>query len=183
MSLINDALQRAKQAQPGHSHPPGEQLEFRPAESGNLPASRANLILAGLIGVSLVLMFVLLGIVLLRETTQSIKAKAANPASGPATPSPANQPMAAGSGATGSIASLSTLVISNTPVAAAATIPTKPPPPKLQGILYSRTQPSAIISGTTVFAGSRFGQFRVAAIRPASVILISEHQTNVLTLE
>jgi hypothetical protein len=52
--------------------------------------------------------------------------------------------------------------------------PTAPPPdsPKLQGIFYSATAPSAIIDGKTVHPGDQFGQYKVKAISKYTVTLV-----------
>ena len=57
--------------------------------------------------------------------------------------------------------------------------PVEPPPPlnppdapKLQGIFYSPTAPSAIVDGKTVRPGDKFGQYRVKAISKYTVTLI-----------
>jgi hypothetical protein len=53
---------------------------------------------------------------------------------------------------------------------------------KLQGIIYSPTRPSAVISGKSVFVGDHVGEFKVVAISQSSTILIGAGQTNVLNL-
>ncbi len=51
--------------------------------------------------------------------------------------------------------------------------PLNPPDaPKLQGIFYSPTAPSAIVDGKTVRPGDQFGQYRVKAISKFTVTLI-----------
>ena len=49
-----------------------------------------------------------------------------------------------------------------------------PPPelPKLQGIFYSDTAPTAILDGKTVAPGDEFKNFKVKAITKYTVILI-----------
>ncbi len=59
----------------------------------------------------------------------------------------------------------------------------KPPKPKLQGIFYNPSRPSAVVNGKTVYLGGSVGEFRVLAIRPESVVLGNASQTNVLHLE
>lgn len=61
--------------------------------------------------------------------------------------------------------------------------PTNPPPPKLKAIFYRPSDPWAMIHSKTVRIGDRYGQARVIAITPDSVILVSDGQTNVLTFE
>ena len=57
--------------------------------------------------------------------------------------------------------------------------PAEPPPPlnppeapKLQGIFYSPTAPSAIVDGKTVRPGDKFGEYRVKAITKYTVTLV-----------
>ncbi len=68
-------------------------------------------------------------------------------------------------------------------VVAVSSEPAKPSLPKLQGIVFSRQKPSAVISGKTLFIGERIGSFRLVAIAQDSATLVSGGQTNVLTLE
>lgn len=59
-----------------------------------------------------------------------------------------------------------------TPVARSP-LPLNPPgAPKLQGIFYSPTAPSAVVDGKSVRPGSEFGEYRVKAISKATVTLI-----------
>lgn len=60
--------------------------------------------------------------------------------------------------------------------------PPLPPPPKLQGIFFSASNPSAMIGGQTVMVGDKLNGYRVAAISQRSVTLINATRTNVLTL-
>jgi len=60
--------------------------------------------------------------------------------------------------------------------------PPKPAPPRLQGILYSRTRPCAMISGKTLYVGDMLEGMRVAAINHEGVTLVGAGQTNVLSL-
>jgi hypothetical protein len=70
----------------------------------------------------------------------------------------------------------------------AAPAPPQPPPPpqptgpRLQAIFYSATDPSALISGTTVRIGDRFQNFRVSSITTDTVTLESATQTNVMMM-
>jgi hypothetical protein len=59
----------------------------------------------------------------------------------------------------------------------------KPPPPKLQAVIFNPRNPSAVIDGHTVFRGDRLGALRVTKITVNSATLVGEGQTNVLTLE
>ena len=59
--------------------------------------------------------------------------------------------------------------------------PPKPPPLKLQGIVFSK-RPSAVINGKTLFVGDRVREFRVAAITQDTAVLVGLGRTNVLSL-
>ncbi|MEJ2010399.1 MAG: hypothetical protein P8Z30_19970 [Acidobacteriota bacterium] len=59
----------------------------------------------------------------------------------------------------------------------------EPGPPKLQAIVFIPARPSAIVSGKTVVVGDRVNEFRVTAIRPDSITLVSESETNVLRMK
>jgi hypothetical protein len=61
-----------------------------------------------------------------------------------------------------------------------AVSPPAPPPLKLQGIYYSRSNPSALINGKSVFVGETIGGARVLSIERESVTLEQGGQTNVL---
>jgi hypothetical protein len=58
----------------------------------------------------------------------------------------------------------------------------KPVPLRLQAIVFHPTRPSAIVSGRSVFVGDPIGVFQVVAIHRESVMLAGAGQTNVLTL-
>ena len=60
--------------------------------------------------------------------------------------------------------------------------PAKPPPLKLQGIVYDPKRPSAVINGRTVFVGDRIRQLRVVAITAETATLVDSSHTNVLSL-
>jgi hypothetical protein len=72
---------------------------------------------------------------------------------------------------------------------ASADVPTKnppavpkPPPLRLQVVIYNPSRPSAMINGKTLFIGDHIGEFRLAALTPESATLTSAAETNVLTL-
>src|SRR5688572_32187261 len=64
----------------------------------------------------------------------------------------------------------------------AATPPAIPALPKLNGIFFNPTKPTAIVNNKLVSAGSRVGEFTVLAITQSSVTLAGGGQTNVLSL-
>jgi len=56
-------------------------------------------------------------------------------------------------------------------------------PPRLQGISYNPTRPSAIINGNTLFVGERVADWTVTAINSEHVTLQDDNgQTNILSL-
>jgi len=60
--------------------------------------------------------------------------------------------------------------------------PPKPAKPKLQGISYNPTRPSAVINGRTLYVGDRMGEYNVREITKDAVTLVSATQTYVLSL-
>ena|SRR2546430_13063759 len=181
MSLINDALKRAKAAQKKDDSSSGPPLEFRPVEPGQRP--QRQLPWKMFIGLGALL---LVGILLLKIFTQNgapLKVEAKSPQQNPA----ANQ-ISVG-GASGTLtASKPPKIEAATQAVAAAVSPTpieppKPAAPRLQALLYHPAHPSAVINGKTVFPGDKVGELRIVAITRDSVRLVSSTQTNVLTFE
>ena len=184
MSLINDALKRAKQTQQ-QNPPPTPPLQFRPVEPGQPNPARPPLLFVGL-ALALISVVALGGMFVWLVSQKSagelrVAARTADePATGmtadskleivspppPALP-PAPVPVEAGT---------------NTLPAAATGEPPQSLPPKLQGIAFHRTRPSAIVNGKTVVIGDRVGDLRVLAITRGSVTLGSATATNVLSL-
>jgi len=195
MSLINDALRRAKQAQEQAPRAPIPHLPFRPVEPVQQSARRGP----GLVLPVSLLVLALLGFVIVWHWTQrrgnavptDVNARTARlqPVAAP-TPAP---PQPASGAATALEAQAAAELIDNQianleeseAADASAMESVKPPQPaplKLQGILYDPKQPSAMISGRTVFVGDKVGDLRVAAIDKASATLVGAGQTNVLSL-
>jgi hypothetical protein len=185
MSLINDALQRAKQTQQAQQ-PTISNLELRPRD----PIRRLNqgmpwlLPVFGLIAVAVAVA----GIVLFRSWNRTAVVARPSPAepasfaaSVPVPPDVSSSPRAATTlaNATGLPADRTGTNTS----AAISNVPPTPVGPKLQGIFFSATHPAAIISGRTVYVGDEVAEFRVAAITPRSATLVSQGKTNILTLE
>ena len=193
MSLINDALKRAKDAQQTNPPPGGSDLQFRPAESAAQPGLRFRGTLPGLVYVFVVFTFLVLGMVFLREISDKARITAA--ARSPTTPAlvantsptdsasaqtrqstPAN--VTAGSAArgkeSGSTNSLATIASSGM---------AQPAPLKLQAVFFDPNRPSAIISGKSVCVGDKVAAFRVTKISADSVTLIGGDQTTVLKLK
>lgn len=176
MSLINDALKRAKQAQQ-QKPPEAPPMQFRPVEAGQQP-KKSN---AGIWIAVAVIALLAIGFVF-RQTRKNgfgspKEAKAreivpANPApqeTAPVTPTNAPAP------------NPNELASHDTNAPAVDEAPAKPAP-KLQAVVYQPKRPSAIISGKSVFVGDKVGDFRVVAITRESATLVGGGQTNLLVL-
>jgi hypothetical protein len=197
MSLINDALQRAKEAQRNVPPPPGPQLKLKPAEFDPGGGSGFNITLSAWVVLSLLFAFLVLGAVLLLENRRTVAAEALRPAAPAPLPvaSPIIVPPAAPKPAALAPAPAPVPAVAPAPVpepalaptnaspAAAPTVQPKPHTPRLQAIFFNPNNPSAIIDGTTVSIGDRLGEFHVKAIRSDAVVLTGESATTVLTLE
>ncbi len=190
MSLINDALKRAKDAQ--QENPPATPpLEFRPVEPGQQDNPRQSWLYFGLTLVGIAILG--LSALLVRFVAQSgsndlqVAARAvAVPAviNPPVETPPANVSSEAVDSTTPPARSESS-VEPNTnvvPMAAAIAETIKPAPLKLQGIFFNPQNPSAVVSGRSVYLGDRVGGFRVMGISPVAVTLVSATATTVLSL-
>jgi len=180
MSLINDALKRAKQAQQDSPDAPQNKVQFRPVEPGQHPVkkNRTAIWIALVIIAGLIIGFVFRQ--LTREnnatTPKEVKAREivpANPASKETSQS-----------APGSVATPSTAKSGSEAAPAVPINQTQEPmpTPKLQAVVFDPKRPSAIISGKSVFVGDKYGDLRVVAITQESVKLVGGGQTNVLVL-
>jgi hypothetical protein len=184
MSLINDALKRAK-AQQGSLEAP--KVQFRPVEpprqtvkKGHTKIWIALVIIAGLI----------IGFVfrqLTRETKTAIPNEVKAREVVPANPKP--QQTAPGAQVPPAAATVSTpgSVGHESSAQSTSTVPViqQEEPrivPKLQAVVFDPRRPSAIISGRSVFIGDRVNDMRVVAISQESVTLAGNGLTNVLTL-
>jgi hypothetical protein len=204
MSLINDALKRAKQAQQDNPSPPAPGPQFRPAELGQRRSAAPGMLLVIVLVIVVSLGgFFVWWVAQARNTTRQTVAvagkespaaevtpatvvppQASEPTPQPAVavtpPAPTSNAVVAAGAAEAEIAPANSASNAE-PVAPEA--PLKPSPPKLQGIFYRPDRPAAIVNGKTVFLGDQVGEFRVLAISAESVTLESAGQTNVLTLE
>jgi len=197
MSLINDALKRAKTAQQQAEVPAPSGPQLRPVEPPQ--AARHGLGLA--LPVTCVVI-ALLGLLLLWQlasnrgketqgstvTGEGIAVAARTAAPAPATEitkpgsSASSAPATAAQPASNVVTTGSVVADSSSNATSVAEAPPKPAPLKLQGIVYNPTHPSATISGRTVFVGDRVGGFRVIAIGKDSATLVGGGQTNQLNL-
>ncbi len=179
MSLINDALKRARDAQQNNDPPPGApplQPVETPAHGGNrwLLVAAAILFLgaAGLI----------LGPALFghKQSPSAAVKKIETPAPPPVTAPPTpviNSASAPVVNATPAVTNVNppTVTVENPPPVAK----TNPPAaavvvekwPKVQGIIFNAAQPLAVVNGQAVTVGERVGEFQVKQITQNSVVL------------
>jgi hypothetical protein len=172
MSLINDALKQARQTPPRNL--PKSLPSLQPA-AGESPAGFAWLVLA-LAGVLIIAAICFIGWVAACHLGHGV---AATPDSAAVKTAQLTKTVAPPVVAPPVVASPAV----TPPVVAQASEPPAPanPPdlPKLQGIFYSPTAPSAILDGKTVRPGDPFKQYRVKAISQNAVILIGPGQKEI----
>src|SRR4051812_34297484 len=191
MSLINDALKKAKAAQQTGPAPAAANLQFRPVETAAEDKGRDKLYLAFGVSVFAALTFVLIW--WLAHSDQSdvprgnnliVSARTAQPAPQSTAPAPTassvtvlpqNAPVPT------TVAQSPVATQSTNNVAAEPIIP-KPAPLKLQAIFFSPTRPSAMVNGKSLVAGDKIGEFRVLGIDQNSLTLGNSTVTNVLSL-
>ena len=180
MSLVNDALRRAQDAQK-KSPPSAPAPQFRAPETA-APQKRGM----GMM-VPVIIAAVAIGaLILILQSRQKTEARQPTPEPKPAAvtvevaePKPTAQPVTA---ATPAPAPVTPVVVAEKPAQAPMAIAAAPQL-KLQAIFYAPGHSSAIISGKTVHAGDSFKGYKVAAITQTSATLVSATQTNVMTLE
>ena len=189
MSLINDALKRAQEAQ--QENPPTvPPLEFRPVEPGQKAQRRTTLLV---VGVALVLVAILgLAGALVWFVAQSktaplpVVARVVDPpvvARAVATETPTNPPVPPEAEPVSEVLKpLDEPRTNGLPVGAALSEVLKPAPLKLQGIFFNPQNPSAVVNGRSVYLGDRVNGFRVMGISPVAVTFVSATATNVLSL-
>ena len=196
MSLINDALKRAQEAQKKHSPPPlaGAPLHAAPeSQRSAVPWMVGALVLIVLLVVGGAGLFLLL-----RERVSSVTIKLpkiqnvssqknVQPASvvGPpvtnisvATQLPVSTPPTP--------VALPPVATETTPKLPVSAIEVPPPQPawpklKLQGIIFVPRKPSVVINNKALFIGERVAGAQVVAITPENVTLVFAGQTNVLS--
>jgi hypothetical protein len=189
MSLINDALKRAKQAQQ-ENPPTTPPLEFRPVEPAQGESRRPTLLVVAL---SLVVVSILglagLLVCFVTQSSQSPLPVAARMADAPVPPSvpppvePARAPQPVVPPPAGEVAEHPDEPDTNgVPVGAALVEALPPPALKLQGIFFNPNNPSAVVNGRTVYLGDRVNGFRLVAVSPVAATFASATETNVLSL-
>ena len=154
MSLINDALKRARESQ--RNNPPSGAPPLPPVES----RARGG---AGWILAAAAILFLAAAGLILGPALVGHKAPPTVAAKSPEIPAPPPAEAA--------------------PAPATNTLPapatnTNPPPaapveqlPKLQGVIFNAASPLAIVNGKTVGVGDRVGDFQVKQILKSSVII------------
>ena len=208
MSLINDALRRAKEAQGDAPLPTSRDLPFRPIEPAQQRTRRGlGLLLPGALAV-----VALLSLLFVWQWTQArvgappteVNARTTRvplttaPAAALATrPAPVQAPPSPPLPATDAASTLKADAASaptDDPIddmqeseatdssAMTAQTPPKPAPLRLQAIVFNPKRPSAMINGKTLFIGDKLGDLRVVAIDRDSAILAGAGRTNILTL-
>ena len=167
MSLINDALKRARESQ--RNDPPSGAPPLPPVES---PArSGAGWILAAAAILFLAAVGVFLGPAWFGSkapptaTAKTPEMIAPKPAE--ISPSPPAAPVTPPALVTSPGASPTPATNTNPPPAAVAVVQL----PRLQGVIFNATRPLAIVNGKTVNVGDRVGDFQVKQILQNSVIV------------
>jgi hypothetical protein len=194
MSLINDALKKARQAQanaPVRESAP--QLRSpaadHPVRTGPSLVLPALIIVVLLLGGGLVWFGLGARTNAAREAARNAPAMTSAPV--PAVAStlqpvvPAPRPV---DSATQSVAA--TIVVPTSPpvgiqpAVIATPTPAQAPPksPALNGIFFNPARPTAVVNNKLVSPGSRVGEYTVMAITQTSVTLVSGSRTNVLSL-
>jgi len=166
MSLVNDALKRAKQAQQ-ENPPPNPELAFRPVEPANEGQPGSPLLFFGAF-VGLVIVVAAAGFLIWAVTNKrgpDIHAEAR----GVSEPVPAVVPAVP--------------VVTPVPTNSQPEV-VEPPKPefKLQGIFFNPTRPSAVVNDRTIYTGDRISGWHVKAITLNAVTLATATETNVLSL-
>ena len=213
MSLINDALKRAKAVQQATPPPlPESTLHLRPAEpEANVRHGIGYATPVVFAAIALLVLFFVWRFAQQRGSNggqtpsdgsrEAQTAPAAGAAASDVTPVRARareqqstapvaatgtaipSPAVAVTGAAPATSNVAQVVAPSESVTNAVALPVSPPPLKLQGVVFDPRRPSAVINGKTVFVGDRMGAMRVSSIRSDSVTLVGGGKTNVLSLE
>ncbi len=191
MSLINDALKQARQAQPANPAP-AHGPPLTPVEPVHRPGG-STLALPMLIAVVLAMAVALLWIYFRASSPPQPSTEVARPQ--PPAPSLAAVPATTPAATPPGVAPVNTIAANTNSIALAASEPAtnipavaeppKPLPPvyRLQSIFFRAKNPSVVINGKTLFLGSRVGDARIVAIdQESATIVTSAGKTNVLLL-
>jgi len=197
MSLINDALKRAQEAQK-KSPPPlaGAPLHSVPAERRSAMPLIAGAVILLLLGVGAGAFLQLNK----REPATKVAVAPAQPAVQNPEPQKNVQPAppVVVPAANIPVATQPKISPASTPIAPSVAAEPTPKPPvsavevsspqpawpklKLQGIIYVPRKPSVVINGKALFVGERVDGAQVVAISPENVTLVFAGRTNVLTV-
>jgi hypothetical protein len=182
MSLINDALRRARQAQEQPPIPPiiTSGPPFRPVEQDPGPPRRILLVVPAALLVVVGLSALLLAWLWPGSAAPELQAKARSSQAGTSAPGIANSAPTPVAEPSPPPSALDATVTNES----AGPSQVAPPEPvlKLQAIIYHPTRPSAIISGRSLFVGDRFDHLRLTAVTRDSVTLTGNGETHRLNL-
>src|SRR5688572_19783004 len=192
MSLINDALKRATEAQPSGKPTPEMETTMKPApqRTVGLPVYFTPVLLFIVSGAC---WFLIKGWDVRRQSIASttpvpVQAREAEgipdirAGEGAELPIPENRQFALNDRPSPS-GSLRAAGASAEPASVGAVIDEAPASFRLQGIFYRPANPSAVVNSKTVFVGDRIGNAKVKAIDHQSVTLDVAGETKVLTLQ
>ena len=164
MSLINDALKRAREAQ--RKNPPASLPPLAPFVARGEKARAPGWILPAVIILLIVVAFFFIALAMARHSVKTIvnapeisatqPAEAASVAATPLPPPAVIGPAALTNGL--------------------------PPPMRLQAISYDPLHPWAIISGRTVYVGDSVDGMRVTKISRGSITVVGNGKTNLLII-
>lgn len=186
MSLINDALKRAKESQPATTPAPEPEQPMKPVEPATAPPTSRGMppyfLPAVLIVLSGACWFLIKGWETKRQAgvypaPVEVKAREIAPAPGTEAANASRQ-----------FALTESSQAATSSVAATVAPEPAPEPPRpqtvfrLQGIFYRPSSPSAVINTKTVFIGDIVDEAKVKSIDRQSVTLVHDGQTKVLTL-
>jgi hypothetical protein len=182
MSLVNDALKRAKDAQQ-KSPPSASGPQFRLPDPASQPKRGIGMTVPLVIA-----LFAMAGLAFVWLNQRKVSARKAAVEAKPSAPVVAAPVVATPVTKPSTQVTVATPAAPVAPTPAPVVAPVSPaiapvPELKLQAIFFSPGHSSAIISGKTVRVGNTLKGFRVAAITEVSATLVSATQTNVMTLE
>ena len=155
MSLINDALKRARETQ--RNNPPSGAPPLPPVESPARGSAAWILAAAAILFLAAVGLF--LGPALFGHQAAPVATTRAPEISAPSPSTPTSAPMAVP-------VTPPPAAITNPPAAVVAAESF----PKVQGIIFNAARPLAIVSGQTVGVGDRVGNYQVKQILKTSVV-------------
>ena len=95
---------------------------------------------------------------------------------------PANPPLPTVVGGD-SVVTQAVAVAESSKAVAVAQVPPEPQLPRLHGIVFNPTRPTAFLNGKSVAVGGRVGEYTILAITKQAVTVERSGQTNVLTME